>query len=249
VVDSIPSGDVVDVSMVDAEQQALDVALFGIEGSLKRLEKVSAAILKATEGSLARRVFAYAEEKLDNEFKEQVSNALKFRFSRAVPTTEGDLRFEEVMPPELKELLVDSFLHRHYRILYERRMRQGEEPRVKEVSARRGEQHTATRLGVPRAGPQRQPEHDAGVLDQREQETTRSSIEKGPLTIDEGVAVKKLAESSVPPRPLAGAPSVSETGDALYPDPPVVPEGQNRVECPICLKSLDADVFCGERWR
>ncbi|KAI8656521.1 hypothetical protein NCS56_01256400 [Fusarium sp. Ph1] len=81
----------------------LDIALFCIEGSLKRLEKVVSTIHRATTTSLENRVLAYAGEKRDKHFEQHVDRVLQYG------------------RPELRKLLSASVFYRHYRILHERR--------------------------------------------------------------------------------------------------------------------------------
>ncbi|KAI8713079.1 hypothetical protein NCS52_01251200 [Fusarium sp. LHS14.1] len=93
----------------------LDIVLFGIEGSLERLEKIVSAIHRATTTSLENRVLAYAGEKRDRHFEQHVDLVLQYG------------------RPELRKLLSASFLYRHYRILHERRT----DPRHKAHGKRR----------------------------------------------------------------------------------------------------------------
>ncbi|KAI8655646.1 hypothetical protein NCS55_01217300 [Fusarium keratoplasticum] len=97
---------------------ALDIALFGIDGSLKRLEKMVFMIHTNGVGSLARRVFAYAGEKRDRQFEKHVAHVLQSGF-------------QPVIPSGLGKLLFASLLHRHYRILHERKRDRTNESREK----------------------------------------------------------------------------------------------------------------------
>jgi hypothetical protein len=214
------------------------VALFGIEGSLKRLERIATVILQATQGSLARRVSVYAEKCRAKEIEEGVEECIEDHVAAVI-----GFRFQGAITSSLSQLLVDACLYRHYRILYERSHRDQELPRlqlpaplIRPPSQSEG-QPTRAEAQSEFHHPQ-QPEHES----QSEHQTL-------PLTIDEKVVHEKLAEdSSAQPQPKS-PPSVSETGAALYPSPPNIPDGQTDGTCPLCLKVFPAEEFEGRRWK
>jgi hypothetical protein len=122
------------------------VAFFGIDGSLKRLERLAAAILDATEASLTRRVQAYAKKNRDEELERHVWQVILARFPNLVPERdrkemllnspeaseaseeiESSTRFgvllESTLFSGLFRALFKSSIFRHYRIIYERERR------------------------------------------------------------------------------------------------------------------------------
>jgi hypothetical protein len=210
--------------------------LSGIEGSLKRLDRIAIIILQATESSLARRILAYAEQARNESYEERVNMVLRYRFQNA-------------LPEELRILIHTSILHRYYRIQYRRKHRTEETPRW-EVRP----QHAPE----PVAEPQTQPiaTHRPAVMDEPmdrspQRYEARFDAKSEPLTVDEGVIEEKLKEglSAPPSRKPVDSASVSETGDALYPKAPEIREGQSKGTCPICLKEYDAGIFEGLKWR
>jgi hypothetical protein len=210
--------------------------LSGIEGSLKRLDRISIIILQATESSLARRILAYAEQARNESYEERVNMVLRYRFQNA-------------LPEELRILIHTSILHRYYRIQYRRKHRTEETPRW-EVRP----QHAPE----PVAEPQTQPiaTHRPAAMDEPmdrspQRYEARFDAKSEPLTVDEGVIEEKLKEglSAPPSRKPVDSASVSETGDALYPKAPEIREGQSKGTCPICLKEYDAGIFEGLKWR
>jgi hypothetical protein len=211
----------------------LDVPLSGIEGSLKRLDRVAIIILQATASSLARRVLAYADQVRDEGYEGKVDLVLRHRFRNA-------------LPEELRRLIFTSMLHRYYRILYERKHWTQEQPRREVIASEPREPVSEPVLVSQQAGTL-----DEHVNHQPQRHEIRSEAPTQPLTVDAYIIKEKLKEglSASPSYKSVNTAPVSETGDALYPKAPEIKEGESEATCPICLKDYESDTFKGVNWR
>ncbi|KAF8861598.1 putative subtilisin, partial [Acephala macrosclerotiorum] len=117
--------------VTESNRNSLDIPLFGVEGSLKRLETIAAAILQATQASLTRRVIAYAKKQQDyKDIVRRFSTIILARYRGLGPTDmpmfirlEDLPSCEDIMRPKPLGLffaLVKCSVVRHYRIIYER---------------------------------------------------------------------------------------------------------------------------------
>lgn len=232
-----PSGDSTSVPTNDAstKQNPLKVPLSGVEGSLRRLDRIGVMILQATESSLARKILAYAEQDRDEQYEGHVDRVLHYCF-------------QDALPAALRELIRNSILHRYYRIRYERDRRVQEAPRWEQP--RQSPKLTQKRPAEPSRRPEpigaKEPE---GLTEQHQK--TQSEVKTTPLTLDRNVVEKELKKGlSLPPsRKNVDTASVSETGDTLYPKAPDIKEGQTKATCPICLKDYEVSLFEGFKWR
>ena len=214
----------------------LAVGLFGIDGSLKRLQRISDVILQATQDSLARRISAYAEKYRDEGFEHHVERTIQWRFPH--------------IPKSLHQVLVKTALHRHYRILYERDHRDKGAPTLQHMPRGIATQPSRTKVEARAqdAGKETQnrdtPEAASRPLDA----VTVSEPQSGPLTIDEDMVKAKIEEQSSAPTESRVRAPISETGAAFYPPAPVVPEGQETAKCNLCLKEFPAEEFERRQW-
>lgn len=209
---------------------ALDIALFGIDGSLKRLEKMVFMIHTNGVGSLARRVFAYAGEKRDRQFEKHVAHVLQSGF-------------QPVIPSGLGKLLFASLLHRHYRILHERKRDRTNESREKKSLESLVESNTPQEVFSARHALQTSREFRRHLTIDTKTHTNKprsisqtgygSTLEQRLSALDQYMAVS----------------SVSKTGHVQYPKAPALTPGQKQAVCPICEKPCDAEVFRGGKWR
>jgi len=120
--------------------------LFGIDGALKRLEKLADAILYATEESLHRRVRVFAAKNRDILFERVVCLTLMTRFPGILSKSDCELilgqlshdgeaadggeyatRLQDLTKsgtlPGLFQALFETTTFRHYRMVYERQRR------------------------------------------------------------------------------------------------------------------------------
>lgn len=210
---------------------------------MKRLDKLATVILQATQGSLARRISAYAEKCRAKEAEKGIQNSIEDHIARVI-----DYRFRGSISPALAQQLIETFLYRHYRILYER-------SRQDLVSRLPVSHHVTDPLSQSHvvADERPSPSFTAGAepkstkIPERDAET-RSEVTR-PLTIDEKLVREKLAEdSSAQPQPASPL-SVSETGAPSYPNPPHIPEGQTEAKCPICHRMLLAEELERHQWK
>ncbi len=212
------------------------VALFGIDGSLKRLQRISDVILQATQDSLTRRISAYAEKYRDKDFEHHVDRTIQWRFPH--------------IPKSLHRVLVETALHRHYRILYDRDHRDQGAPTLQLGPKPAATQPSRTKVDAKAqdAGKEKQnrdtPEATSRPLDT----LTVSEPQSGPLTIDEDMVKAKIEEQSSAPTESRVRPPVSETGAAFYPPAPAVAEGQKTAKCNLCLKEFPAEEFERRQW-
>jgi len=126
----------------------LDLSLFGIDGCLKRLERIATAILDATQASLHRRVRAFAEKNRDTPFEKVVWLTIVTRFPSVASDSDrqtmwaylsqgtgppGDTEAKSEQELEILKksemfsglfrALFETTTFRHYRMLYERQRR------------------------------------------------------------------------------------------------------------------------------
>lgn len=213
-------------------QDQLQVSVAGVEGSLKRLDRIAVIILHATESSLARRIQAFAERSRDRLYEEQVDMVLTYRFQNA-------------LPPGLSKILRDSILHRYYRIQYER------SHHVPEASTLEKPVSISKQLLETPAEPSSHSKPTVAEEPENLPAKALSETKTTPLTLDEDVIREELRQGLSLPvsRKNVDIASQSETGDALYPNPPEIEKGSAFAKCPICLKDYDVETFEGFRWR
>ena len=207
----------------------------GVEGSLNRLDRIAVVVLRATENSLAKRIQSHAGRTRDEDYKKHIDLVLSFRF--------GDC-----LPVKLRKLMCDSIVYRYCRIQYERNHL------VPEASTLTAPPELPVRSEPSGPQPYRLPDKMHADQDRKATDqypAPRSEARTTPLTVDEEIVRNELRqELSLPlSRKERDTVSQSETGDALYPTPPKIPDGSTTAQCPICLKDYHLDVFEGPRWR
>ncbi|KAK5654615.1 hypothetical protein OQA88_7245 [Cercophora sp. LCS_1] len=262
------------VGAPDAKDLAeFDLPFFGIDGCLKRLEKLAAAILDATEESLHRRVRKFAEKNKDEVFERLAWLTILTRFGSVVSESdrqfmwlqlrgETDLIDEDDVLLRFSVLkhssvfsgifraLFETTIFRQYRMAYEREGRLKDSKTAQPVQPSPIGETTGPgpQLAVPENAQSRKesivaplttnqapfPSHD----DSQSQPTV-------PNTID-GLRFKPTMEAV----DAAGNESyaISESGDAIYPRPPRLPEGANEGICHLCGQYCTADTFQGHEW-
>ncbi|KIX05938.1 uncharacterized protein Z518_03912 [Rhinocladiella mackenziei CBS 650.93] len=250
----------------------LKAPFFGIDGALKRLERLAAAILDATEASLHRRVHVYAEKNRDEGFERLVWQVILVRFPCVVPasdfretllsTSEVTESLEEAESLEdfrallrsssfsgLFRALFKSIVFRHYRMIYER------ERRLKDLNQTLP-MNEPPRMAERVANPEHYQESGGAIqppavgLTPSLSELTRSETTL-PNTID-GLRFKAKMENAEEhdTANTSGdfAYQVSESGDAMYPRPPRLPKDATEGICLLCGQRCPADTFEGEKW-
>lgn len=201
---------------------------------MTRLERIAIIILRATQFSLARRIQAYAGRTRDDDFENLFDSVLLYRFPKC--------------PQALRDILRESVVFRYTRIRYER-------------SHRAPEASTLARVERPVAQPpqiraQNPRPLSAVTVDKLAQipELSKDSQSKAtttPLTLDQEIVRQELKQGlSIPAsRGMVDTVSQSETGDAVYPSPPAIAEGNVTATCQICLQDFPVNLFQGLKWR
>lgn len=249
----------------------LEIPLFGINGSLRRLENIAAVILQATQGSLIKRTIIFAEKHEDFErLVRTFSMIILSRYRELAPKNKLEnvplQMSEDLIPTKEKVLaqhpeglfltLVKTSVVRHFKILYER-SRRDKERKSTEAPAKRSslpqdpnpvEDHTI----------QRQTQSNASEIHETNQTAPRSDEEQSEkpteLSIDEnglkagiaGMGAGMGSENTSGREKVA--PPISESGVALYPRAPKILDGQEEGTCPICKRVLPAEELKGVKW-
>lgn len=252
--------------ITDTSRSPLEIPLYGVDGSLRRLEKIAVAIFHATQASLTRRVIVYAKKQPDyKEITRVFSLAILSRYRGLGPEDMPMFGIPEKLIPSPDEVLttqplglflalVKSSVVRHYRIAYERHENEREnkktipqvlveeEPEPPADGLDRVKQQSNRPETIPQEGLQL-PE----LLQPKPREETESDTTPTPLSIQPDVFREKLGEDA---SSSGSRIPVSEAGVATYPQAPKISEGQEHATCPICKKSLPANVFTQrDRWR
>ena len=213
-------------------------ALYGLDGALERLNRLSVIIRRSSKGSLNRKVKAYAakHEADTAEFEEKIKTILAFLF----PTVnEG-----------LSQQLRKSITYRHSRLLYER----GHQTRIqKEREPRQAPTHslnTTDKAGQPSdvdPGPKvhRTEEHrtSIGQVAGTESKSGRSTLNKQAFNAKN----KELSPSNSDAGSAGTASSAAWTGGIEYPRPPKSHPGGGHVECSICLRKYEPKKLKSQR--
>lgn len=230
------------IESVSGKQKSPDVreALYGVEGALTRLERLSLTIRQASKGGLSRKVQTYAKNHNDSEFDRRIGLVLNWLFDR--------------LDSGLAELLRKSIVYRRYRLLYQRRHRQ----RVQ--SERRPQPAPATSLieSKPTLKPalpgsaRSWPSQKATPLESNEPQVpvAESVLESksGRSTLDKGFNARNSQLS--PSASEASGSSAAWTGGIDYPTAPKATPGIAYVQCPICYERYEASKFLSQRaWR
>ncbi|KAI8663493.1 hypothetical protein NCS57_00950500 [Fusarium keratoplasticum] len=254
-----------------SDQPLLEVPLFGIDGSLKRLEKVAAVILQATQGSLIKRTIVFAEkhddfQKLSRTFSMVILSRYRGLGPKDRPENMPLEISEDLIPTKDKLLaprpdglflaLVKTSIVRHFRILYERDRRDREnrglaapamETPTPQVS------NPAEGDTIPRQFNLSQSNKLAsGEANQTAERGDEAQSEKQPtvLSIDVdgfNTGIARTDSGSTSAHGKSASP-VSETGVASYPRAPKIPDGQKEGTCPICKQVLPAEELKGANW-
>lgn len=245
----------------------LENPLFGIDGSLKRLEKVAAVILQATQGSLIRRAVVFAKN--HNDFEEICrifSRIILARYHVFRPENTSIFIDEDLIPSKddimaprpasLFLALVKSSVVRHFRILYERGRRDREKTKHSrpEDGTRETQGSKLLEEGKIERRPIQQrpsgttaaaPNYSTDVGDE-----TKSENQPTLLSIDVDEYKKGIARTdsdSLGPRDKP-APPISEAGVAFFPPAPKISDGEKEAACPICQQVFPAEELRGGRW-
>ncbi|KAI9686749.1 MAG: hypothetical protein M1822_002808 [Bathelium mastoideum] len=221
---------------------ALDLqeAFYGIEGSLKRLQRLSTSIKHSSKGRLHQKVQSYADEHSELEFENITRLTLKYML--------GDL------VQGLADQLCRSIIYRRYRILYQRRHRQRLQsertlPAAPETTS--VEQKSVRVTKVPKIDKyQLQQDYEPPKTGQREADTAGSAMESksGRSTLDKDFVIKNDRPS--PPPSESNSSSAAWTGEIDYPRLPKTEPGVSKIQCPICYEVYEATKFSSQRaWR
>lgn len=245
-----------------ATRSVLEIPLFGIDGSLKRLEKVSAAIIQATQASLTRRVIAFAQRESNKHDCDRITRT----FSMAILTRYRGLGPPDMpmfgIPPEvipspdqiltsqpmgLFLALVKTFVVRHFRASYERKDNGSQNKKAPTQSHGEEEEQES---GPDTTGQEKQQQSQStpqkASQSSQSRDETQSETKTNPLSLQTNVFKEKMGEASTSgPR---GRRPVSEAGAATYPQPPKIMDGQTDAVCPICKRVQPVHVFEGPSW-
>lgn len=247
-------------------KQKLKAPLFGIDGSLKRLERLASAILYATEASLHRRVYKYAQKNADPEFERQVWLVLNSRFPQVVSSFDiarmqqlsSDLATESSSETTyinsdifsgLFRALFKTIIFRHYRMIYERERRQKDlNPPPLPEQEESPEVPIDQELPAPEKPSMGEPKAPVvkpalkNIQDNKSESTS-------PNTID-GARLKANIENPEGQESQSGDEtySASESGQVIYPRPPQFPEGAEKGICTLCGQELPIDTFKDAEW-
>jgi hypothetical protein len=252
------------------------VAFFGIDGSLKRLERLAAAILDAIEPSLTRRVHAYARKNRDEEFERHVWQVILTRFPNVVPekdrkemlrySSEGSETSEEIESTPFRELLEStlfsglfralfkSSIFRHYRIIYERERRLKDLNQPPSMKSTESSKKSTGKSDLEPYQPPTTPEeaHDTGFTTPftKADGTQSERPSTRPNTIDIPLFQKSMEAPDKTDTSADDGYTASESGNAMYPRPPRLPVEALDGICPLCGESCSADTFNEKgKWR
>ena len=233
---------------------------------MKRLEKVAAVILQATQGSLIKRTIVFAKK--DNDLQVLIRNfsiVILSRYRGLGPENmpwnipENLIPTEEVImaprPEGLFLALVKTSIVRYFRILYERDRRAREKTRLAspametqtpQISEPVKEETTPRQFILPQSS-----KAASGKTTQTARRDGETQSVKPPtvLSIDvdgfnTGIVGTDSGSTGARKQPL---PPVSEAGVASYPRPPKIPDGQ-KGPCPICEQVFPAEELRGVNW-
>jgi hypothetical protein len=249
----------------------LEIPSFGIDGSLKRLEKVAAVILQAMQGSLIKRTIVFAEKHDDFQNLCRTFSMVILSRYRGLGPKDGPEGMtleisedviptkEKIMAPRSEGLflaLVKTSIVRHFRILYERNRRD----REKRGLASPGMETQTPQFSKPAKGDSISRQFNlsqsnkmvSGEAIEATERDDKARSEKPPteLSIDVDGFNKGIARTdsgSTGAREKSGSP-ISEAGVASYPREPKIPDGQTEGTCPICKQMLPAEELKGAKW-
>ncbi|RDW85690.1 hypothetical protein BP5796_04015 [Coleophoma crateriformis] len=245
-----------DVSPEALDRDVLQIPFFGIDGSLRRLERIATAIAHATHASLTRRVLLYAKKQDDYEEVSRIfslSIIFRYRGLRLEDMPMLDVPVEHIPSPDkimapqplgLFLSLVKTSVIRHYRICYQRNIVQedSKKPTPQVVSAK-----SIKPAAVDLNRAEQRLERADDLLHTRypelNTEITQSEAMSNPLTLETAEFKKKLGEDASGSGRRAERQLVSEAGVALVPSAPRMSDGQKSGTCPICRESLPANIF------
>jgi hypothetical protein len=257
-------------------ESSLEIPLFGIDGSLERLEKVAAVIIQATQDSLIKRAIVFIEKQKDvQDVIKNFSWIILWRYSGLRPrddetqqvplvVTKDHIPAKEkvlVQHPEgLFLALVKTSIVRHYRILYERSRNKKEkrEPAAPAVSAPElslpqgfnpPEGDTVPRQANHIQSNERAPDkanQTAEPSDEAQSETQPTVLSINVADYNAEIARIGSGSTNAHEKPAL---SISEAGMAAFPREPKIPDGHKTGTCPICRQEFPTEKLKGANWR
>ncbi|KAH8599218.1 hypothetical protein B0O99DRAFT_385347 [Bisporella sp. PMI_857] len=220
---------------------AFELALFGINGSLKRLEKFAAAILQATQGSLARRVSAFAQENHDEEVERYINFMITYRFQ----VFGRDGKSTSTLPPKMREILFDSSVYRHYRL---KRLRTKTIPERRQLRRNVGTKPPSNMEDAVTISRVEHEDHPKKLSPQKLEKGAQSEYQTLPLTVNTRDFKKNLVETQSNPQQINKV-SVSEMGMPEFPPPPRPLNGEECCTCPFCGENFAIGDLEGYKWK
>lgn len=214
--------------------------IYGVDGALTRLERLSVTIRQASKGGLSRKVETYAKKHDNGEFDRRIGIILSWLFKE--------------LDSGLAEQLRKSIVYRCYRLLYQRRHQQRVQSnrQSQSASATNPIETKSTTNPSPADSGKPQPSKRPPQLEPKD--SRRSGPESvvdsksGRSTLEEGFDLR-TSQSSPPASEVSGS-SAAWTGEIDYPAAPRANPEVVYTQCPICYERYDATKFLGQRaWR
>ena len=207
-------------------------AVYGIDGSIDRLQRLAIRIRQSSKDGLPERVRAFAKKLPPNDSENIVSEIIEFKYPKA--------------NKDLVAHLTKSIIYRRQRLMYARR-HQGK-------LAQERDMHTEPHLAAAEASQlngARQPR--SGIADSRSQKTKPLSSEiyseTDPSIMNTEVYIQQDNVKQTKSSNVARSDSSSWIGEIVYPPPPTIEDGANYAVCPLCLEELSASDRGTVTWR
>ncbi|QYT06300.1 hypothetical protein H0G86_013158 [Trichoderma simmonsii] len=258
--------------LISSDQQKcfLEIPLFGINESLKRLDRAAAVILQGSQSSLIKRTIVFAEKQDDfQRLSRTFSKVILSRYRGLRPEDQPEnmpLEIADLIPTKEKVLaqrpeglflaLMKTSIVRHFRILYERG-RIDREKKLLAAPAMKASKSQGSNLAdgdtIQRQyGPSQSDKlvpHGANQTAERENET-RSENQPTALSIDMDSYITRIArlESASTSAHEKSVPPIAEASVVSYPRAPKIPYGQKEGICTICRQVFPAEELKNANW-
>jgi hypothetical protein len=220
----------------------LKAALYGVQGALVRLQRLSITIKRASTLGESRKVKEFAKRNKNEEFESRTELLVKWMF-KDIPTS-------------LLEQFCKSVIYRYYRLLYEQQHRtriQTERPSPVQPITESSQGQSSTKSsksiqGVESHSGKQLPQQNTALERKEPLARGAQSIISGRSTLPPDMNL--MRDEYSPPGSEISSSSAAWTSKVKYPKPPKPEPGSHFVQCPICFDIYDATKFLSLRsWR